>query len=115
MINYAVVSSLPSVAITNSELVLTDGKLILLPHKLILLIICKLNKKLVLIKLNSRKKQWKPWKEESTDGANGVDLCEGGLEVAEAAGGEVEESIALVSQASEVAPLVPAFVRWVYR
>lgn len=108
MINYAVVSSLPSVAITNLELVLMDGKLILL-------IICKLNKKLVLIKLNSRKKQWKPWKEESTDGANGVDLCEGGLEVAEAAGGEVEESVALVSQASEVAPLVPAFVRWVYR
>lgn len=46
-------------------------------------------------------------------GADGVELGEGGLGVAEAAGGEVEEVVALVGEADEVATLVPALVRGV--
>lgn len=51
----------------------------------------------------------------NTDGANGVDLGEGGLRVPKAAGGEVEEAVALVTESGQVATLVPALVRRVYR
>lgn len=43
-----------------------------------------------------------------------MDLGEGGLGIAEAAGGEVEEAVALVAEAVEVAALVPALVRRVH-
>ena len=45
--------------------------------------------------------------------ADGVELGEGGLGVTEAAGGEVEEMVALVGEADEVAALVASLVRGV--